>query len=73
MIRWEVLRGGEEEAAMAVLINVSPHPGQSEVHNDPHRFKVLAAGRRWGKTRLGVLECIDKAWLVDCLVGGAFV
>ncbi|HUM49759.1 MAG TPA: hypothetical protein PLX92_06090, partial [Anaerolineaceae bacterium] len=46
---------------MAVLINVSPHPGQSEVHNDPHRFKVLAAGRRWGKTRLGVLECIDKA------------
>lgn len=46
---------------MAVMINVSPHPGQLEVHNDPHRFKVLAAGRRWGKTRLGVLECIDKA------------
>jgi phage terminase large subunit-like protein len=31
------------------------------VHNDPARFKVLSAGRRWGKTRLGVLECLDVA------------
>ncbi len=46
---------------MPVQIDVSPHPGQTEVHQDAHRFKVLAAGRRWGKTRLGVLECIDKA------------
>ena len=46
---------------MPFQINVAPHPGQDEVHQDTHRFKVLAAGRRWGKTRLGVLECIDKA------------
>ncbi len=46
---------------MPFQINVAPHPGQDEVHQDSHRFKVLAAGRRWGKTRLGVLECIDKA------------
>ena len=46
---------------MPVQINVAPHPGQDEVHQDTHRFKVLAAGRRWGKTRLGVLECIGKA------------
>ena len=31
------------------------------VHNSPARFKVLAAGRRWGKTRLGVFECLDAA------------
>ena len=31
------------------------------MHNDPTRFKVLAAGRRWGKTRLGVNECLDTA------------
>jgi len=42
-------------------INASPHPGQTKVHVDPARFKVLAAGRRWGKTRLGVHECLDYA------------
>jgi hypothetical protein len=31
------------------------------VHNDAARFKVLACGRRWGKTRLGVNECIQVA------------
>ena len=45
------------------FVDANPHPGQAAVHNDPHRFKVLAAGRRWGKTRLGVLECIAKASL----------
>lgn len=31
------------------------------VHNSDARFKVLSAGRRWGKTRLGVNECLDAA------------
>ena len=31
------------------------------VHTAPARFKVLAVGRRWGKTRLGVHECLDVA------------
>jgi len=44
-----------------IEINASPHAGQREVHNDMARFKVLAAGRRWGKTRLGVNECLDVA------------
>ena len=44
-----------------IQIDVHPHPGQVEVHNDQARFKVLAAGRRWGKTRLGVNECLDVA------------
>ena len=47
------------------------HAGQLEVHNHPARFKVLAAGRRWGKTRLGVNECVGvaiegkRAWWVS--------
>jgi len=44
-----------------IQIDVHPHQGQAEVHNSPARFKVLAAGRRWGKTRLGVNECLDVA------------
>jgi len=37
------------------------HAGQREVASHPARFKVLAAGRRWGKTRLGTLMCLDVA------------
>lgn len=44
-----------------IQINASPHLGQKEVHTSPARFKILSAGRRWGKTRLGVNECIDVA------------
>lgn len=51
----------QDESGSKIEINVGPHPGQDEVHKDPHRFKVLAAGRRWGKTRLGVNECIAIA------------
>jgi phage terminase large subunit-like protein len=46
---------------MAVRIRATPHPGQRDVHSAPARFKVLAAGRRWGKTRLGVNECLTTA------------
>lgn len=46
------------------------HPGQREVMEHPARFKVLACGRRWGKTCLGALACIvtalngGRAWWV---------
>ena len=46
---------------MRTTIDAQPHPGQLEVHNSDARFKVLSAGRRWGKTRLGVNECLDTA------------
>ncbi len=29
------------------------HPGQKQVLNHPARFKVVACGRRWGKTEMG--------------------
>ena len=54
-----------------VEIAADLHPGQLEVHNSDARFKVLSAGRRWGKTRLGVNECLDvaaqggRAWWVS--------
>ncbi len=37
------------------------HTGQLDVAQSSARFKVLVAGRRWGKTRLGVWLCIAKA------------
>lgn len=37
------------------------HSGQLDVASSDARFKVLVAGRRWGKTRLGVWLCIAKA------------
>ena len=46
------------------------HAGQLLVANDPARFRVLRAGRRWGKSRLGVwlaLQCAlegGRAWWV---------
>jgi len=35
-----------------------PHPGQQQVLREAKRFNVLACGRRWGKTRLGVILVI---------------
>lgn len=37
------------------------HESQRIVRDDPARFKVLACGRRWGKTRLGSALCIATA------------
>jgi hypothetical protein len=32
------------------------HPGQVTFHQDPHRFRVLNCGRRWGKTKCSIFE-----------------
>jgi hypothetical protein len=37
------------------------HPKQDVVSLDPHRFKVVVAGRRWGKTRLAMSELIKQS------------
>ncbi len=37
------------------------HPGQREILESDARFKMLACGRRWGKTRLGAAMCIGAA------------
>ena len=47
------------------------HHAQFEIHSDPSRFKVVSAGRRFGKTRLAVMECLNvanergRAWWVS--------
>lgn len=37
---------------MAAIVDVSLHEKQMEVYASKHRFKVVVAGRRWGKTQL---------------------
>lgn len=40
---------------------VSLHPQQLEVYNDPSRFKIVVAGRRWGKSRLALYTLFIEA------------
>ena len=47
-----------------VTLPYQPHPGQLEFHDDPHRFRVLCNGRRWGKTTCAIAELL--AMLVEC-------
>jgi predicted phage terminase large subunit-like protein len=42
-------------------LNVKLHPKQLEVFNDQHRFKVIAAGRRFGKSRLAAWTLLIEA------------
>lgn len=39
-------------------LHIGLHPAQQLIHDHPARFKVVAAGRRFGKTILAVIECI---------------
>lgn len=44
-----------------VSLNVALHEKQLEVFNDKHRFKVVAAGRRFGKSRLAAWTLLIEA------------
>lgn len=37
------------------------HPAQESIHSDPSRFKIVAAGRRFGKTVFSVIRCFEEA------------
>ena len=39
------------------------HLAQQQVMDDPHRFKVVACGRRFGKTTLGISAAARTALL----------
>ena len=45
----------------AISISFELHPGQLEVFNDPTRYRVVAAGRRWGKTTTATAEVVRAA------------
>lgn len=40
-----------------------PHPGQEEVVSNPARNRLVAAGRRWGKSDVGGHELVPEALL----------
>lgn len=49
---------------MAALINaekIKLHRFQKVVHKDQHRFRVIVAGRRWGKTQISRVSLIIAA------------
>lgn len=43
-----------------VEIKYKPHDGQRLIHQSNARFKVIAAGARWGKDRCSIMEFIQK-------------
>ncbi|MGN8188669.1 terminase large subunit domain-containing protein [Burkholderia cepacia] len=44
------------------------HPKQMEVFQSPHRFRVVVAGRRWGKTQLAKVSLIKYAKVARRLI-----
>jgi hypothetical protein len=46
---------------MDVYIEYKPHPNQLSLHEDPHRYRVVVAGRRFGKSVFARQEIIRKA------------
>ena len=40
---------------------VVPHPAQAQLLAHPARFKVVACGRRWGKTQMAKLALVERA------------
>lgn len=65
--RLQALAQANPEEALKLLQRLKkkqmvPHSGgQDQVYNSTARFKVLNAGRRWGKTELGAKEFIKHA------------
>lgn len=48
--------------ARQISVTTPPlHPKQRVVADDSTRFRVLSAGRRWGKSMLGVALCVETA------------
>jgi predicted phage terminase large subunit-like protein len=45
----------------SINVNSDYHPTQQLVADHPARFKVVAAGRRWGKTRWCISEILETA------------
>lgn len=58
--RMQNARGG-----INVTAEYAPHWGQALVHASTARFKVIAAGARWGKDRCSIMEGIK--YFIDCL------
>lgn len=47
------------------MIQIALHKSQIQVYEDKHRFRVVCAGRRWGKTVLSQIITLDWATQKD--------
>lgn len=43
-----------------MIKKIKLHPKQYEVWQDTHRFKIVCAGRRWGKSTLAVVSALSE-------------
>lgn len=50
-----------EKKQTHVRLDLGLHPGQKEVWNSQARFRVVACGRQWGKSRLGSAIAFEGA------------
>lgn len=64
---------GVDKDALFAYLGYKPHAGQAEVHRSKAKRRVVACGTRFGKSTLGVFECVaallhprDRAigWLI---------
>lgn len=44
-----------------IELDWQPHEGQQQVRDSDARFKIVSAGRRWGKTELAANEIVEHA------------
>lgn len=51
----------KDDADIEITLPPLHRGGQRQVAEDTTRFKIIAAGRRWGKTRLGCILCVRVA------------
>jgi len=56
-------------AALTVAISAALHPGQAAIYNSTARFKVVAAGRRFGKSHYAALDLIQAAMMQELPAG----
>lgn len=62
-------------------IKYTPHSGQQPFHASKARFRILAAGRRFGKTQAACFEAVQKAivqpgatvWIVAPIFGQSMI
>lgn len=57
---------------MEINLNYKPHPNQKTLHDDKHRYIVVVAGRRFGKSKFSRMHCLLNAladpglyWIVN--------
>ena len=59
-----------------MIKNIDLHEAQWDILMDPHRFKVVCAGRRWGKSTLALAMCIkamvDKPNAITAIVAPTY-